>query len=81
MEKQNVTFSLPKNLLKKAKTVAARRDISLNELIRVSLEESVREATDYNRARERQIKLIKKGLNLGTKGSLSFSREELHVRQ
>jgi hypothetical protein len=41
MEKQNVTLSLPKDFLKKAKVLAARHHLSLSELIRQLLEEKV----------------------------------------
>lgn len=80
MDRQNVTLSLPKPLLKKAKTIAAKKEKSLSEMLRESLEEKVREATGYKRARERQLKLLRKGLDLGTKGSIKISREEIHVR-
>ena len=81
MERQNVTLSLPKALLKKAKVIAATRDKSLSEFLRESLEEKVRDATGYKRARERQLKLLRKGLNLGTKGLITTKREELHARR
>src|SRR3989304_73355 len=78
MEKQNVTLSLPKSLLKKAKTLAVIKDKSLSELLRETLEMIVKEKTGYKRAKERQIALMKKGFNLGTKGHIITSREELH---
>lgn len=81
MEKQNVTLSLPKTLLKKAKIVAAHRETSLSELIRKSLEEAVSENSGYSKARARQIKLLKAGIDLGTLGEITISREELHARR
>lgn len=80
MEKQNVTLSVPKNLLKKAKILAASRDKSLSELLRESLEEKVREANGYTRARQRQLRLLKDSPDLGTGGKIVTSREELHER-
>ena len=35
---------------------------------------------DYKRAKKRQIALMKKGFNLGTRGHLISSREKLHER-
>jgi len=67
MNRQNVTLSLPKLLLKKAKVIAASREKSLSELLRESLEEKVREANGYKKARQKQLKLLKEGLDLGTK--------------
>jgi len=80
MEKQNVTLSVPKELLRQAKIIAASQDKSLSQLIRDSLEEKVREAADYNKARNRQLRLLKKGFDLGTDGQVKTSRDEIHVR-
>ncbi len=80
MEKQNVTLSIPRPLLKQAKIIAASQDKSLSQLMRESLEEKVREEADYNIARKRQLRLLKKGLDLGTGGQVKTSRDELHVR-
>ncbi len=80
MERQNVTLSMPKLLLRKAKVLAASREKSLSELLRESLEEKIRNASGYNQAKKRQLKLLNKGIDLGTKGNLSVSRDELHVR-
>lgn len=81
MERQNVTLSLPKALLKKAKTLAVMKDRSLSELLRETLEERVKMETGFQAAKERQLLLMKKGFDLGTKGKLTISREELHERQ
>ena len=81
MERQNVTLSLPRALLKRAKAIAAKKEKSLSELMRESLEEKVREATGYKKAMERQIRLMKRGFDLGTKGKITFSREEIHERR
>jgi hypothetical protein len=80
MEKQNVTLSIPRLLLKQAKIIAASQDKSLSQLIKESLEEKVREEADYDKARKRQLRLLEKGLDLGTKGQMTVTRDELHVR-
>lgn len=80
MNRQNVTLSLPKALLKKAKMIAAGKEKSLSELLKESLEEKVREATGYKKAKTRQVNLLKKGLDLGTGGFIAVSRKELHGR-
>ncbi len=80
MNRQNVTLSLPKSLLKKAKMIAVSKEKSLSELLKESLEEKVREATGYRKAKQRQLNLLKKGLDLGTKGRVAVSRKELHAR-
>jgi len=79
--KRNLTISLSKSLLKKAKLTAVRNDKSLSELIRESLEEKIRRDSGYNKAKAKQSKLLKKGFDLGTKGYIKISREELHARK
>lgn len=80
MDKQNITLSLPRLLLKKAKVLAAKNEKSLSELVKESLEDRVRDATGYKKARERQLKLLQKGLDFGTNGRIAIKREELHAR-
>ncbi len=80
MDRQNVTLSLPKTLLKKAKIVAAQEEKSLSELMREVLRGKVEQQTGYAKAKQRHISLLKKGLNLGTKGRFSYTRDELHDR-
>jgi metal-responsive CopG/Arc/MetJ family transcriptional regulator len=81
MERQNVTLSLPKSLLRKAKAVAAEEDKSLSELIREFLEKKVKEDAEYERAMEEHLKILKKGFDFGTKGKITWTREELHERR
>lgn len=71
---------MPKSLLKKAKILAAIEDKSLSKLLSESLQERVSKSNGYKKARTRQVRVLKKGLNLGTRASLSFSREDLHER-
>lgn len=80
MEKQNVTLSLPKALLKKAKLLAVEEDTSFNELVRQCLEHRVDAASGYEKARKRQLRMLDEGFNLGTNGRISATREELHER-
>jgi hypothetical protein len=81
MEKQNVTLSLPKGLLKKAKALAARKEKSLSELMRDSLEEKVRQSSGYKEAMDRQLELMEKGFDFGIKDKIAISREEIHERR
>ncbi len=80
MKTQNVTLSIPKLLLKQAKIIAASQDKSLSQLLRESLEEKVREEADYSKAQKRQLRLLEKGLDLGTEGQVKTRRDDLHVR-
>lgn len=79
--RQNVTLSLPKTLLRRAKVVAARKEKSLSELLREALEEKLGDDTGYRNARKRQTAILRAGLDLGTRGRAAVSREDLHARR
>jgi len=81
MEKQNVTLSLPKSLLKRVKLFAASKEKSLSELLRESLEEKLKEASGYKKSKKRQLKILEEGFNLGTKGHIKVTREDIHARR
>jgi hypothetical protein len=81
MEKQNVTLSIPKTLLRQAKIMAMSQNKSLSQFLKESLEEKVREKADYKKAQKRQLRLLKNGLDLGTKGQIKSSRDDLHARR
>jgi hypothetical protein len=80
MERQNITLALPRNLLKKAKAIAASQDISLSQLLRETLEEKIKNEAGFKAAKRRQMSLLESGLDLGTKGQITTTREELHER-
>ena len=80
MEKQNITLSLPREILKKGKMLAAKRGISLNELVRELLQMTAENEEGYRISADRQIKRMKGGIPLGTKGKISWQRDELHQR-
>jgi hypothetical protein len=77
-EKQNITLSLEKNILRKAKVLAARRDTSVSGLLAEQIEVMVGEDEAYERARREATKLREKGFRLG--GAGAASRDELHER-
>ena len=81
MEKQNVTLSLPKALLKKAKRLALEEEKSFNELVRQCLEHRLSSTTGYAKARKRQLSLLESGFDLGTKGKVRVRRDEIYERR
>ncbi|MFQ5852848.1 MAG: type II toxin-antitoxin system CcdA family antitoxin [Candidatus Binatia bacterium] len=80
MEKQNVTLSIPKNLLREAKHLAVDRGTSLSGLLVDALRERVRRSRERRQAARRQRLLMRQGLNLGTKGKATWTRDDLHAR-
>lgn len=81
MERQNVTLSLPKMTIKKAKALALKEEKSLSTLIRESIEDKIRKDTRYREAMEVEIRRMEKGFHFGTGGHMPCSREELHERR
>jgi len=78
MEKQNVTLSLPRDILKKGKMLAAQKGISLSELVWELLQMAAENEEGYRASAERQIRRMKDGIPLGTKGKISWKRDQLH---
>lgn len=76
--KQNVTVSLSKPTLRKAKVLAARRDTSISGLLAQQIEILVGEEEAYERAERQAIQLLDHGFHLG--GLAPTSRDELHER-
>lgn len=80
MERQNVTLSLPKETLRKAKILAAERQTSLSALLTETVEEIVAKSDRYEVARQRQLVLMERGFDFGLDEAITWSRDELHER-
>lgn len=76
--KQNLTISLDRQLVLKAKILAARRDTSISGLIAAQIESLVAEDDAYEHAKRQALTLLDRGFHLG--GRHSGDREELHDR-
>src|SRR5580704_4874166 len=76
--KQNVTISLDRETIQKAKIVAARRSTSISGLLARQIEILVGEEEAYERAQRQALALLDRGFNLGGKGPAR--RDELHER-
>ncbi len=77
---QNVTLAIPKDILRKAKILAVQKNTSLSGLLTQTLADMVANHEAYDRARQRNMSLLKEGLDLGTHGKSTWKREELHER-
>ncbi|OIQ10351.1 CopG family transcriptional regulator [Neomoorella thermoacetica] len=66
MEYQNITLSLPKQVLQRVKHIAIERQTSVSGLLARTLEELVRQEDSYAKARERHTTLLRNGTYLGT---------------
>ncbi len=80
MKTRNVTLAIDQELLKKAKLLAVEKDTSLSGLLARALEELVTLEEGFERARQRNLTQLAKGLDLQTKGRAGWSRDSLHDR-
>ena len=78
---QNVTLSLPKPLLRKAKILAVERQTSLSRLLAGALEGLVRDSDEYEKAKERALSYMRNARDLGTGGRITWTRDSLHERR
>lgn len=80
MEMQNITLSLPRDVLRKVKILAVQRGTSISRLLTNELERLVAQEELYARAMQRHMQLMEQGIDLGTQGQIHTSRDELHER-
>ena len=80
-DRQNVTLSLPKPLLRKAKILAVEKQTSLSGLLVDAIQDLVKDRDDYEQARERALELMRNAKNLGTRGRITWTRDSLHERR
>jgi hypothetical protein len=78
MTKQNVTISLTRQTLQKARVLAARRATSISGLLAEQVEILVGEEEAYDRAQRQAMTLLDQGFHMG--GVIRASRDELHER-
>lgn len=76
--KQNVTISLDRKTIQKAKICAARRSTSISGLLAHQIEQLVGEEETYERAERQAMTLLDRGFQLG--GAIQVRRDELHER-
>jgi len=80
MGKQNVTLSLPKDLLRQAKVVAIERNMSLSSLLATTLREIVGRHREYADARHVHETILVEGFDMGLNGEIDWSRDDIHER-
>ena len=75
---QNVTISLSRQTVRKAKVLAARRATSISGLLAEQIELLVGEEEAYERAERQATTLLDQGFHLG--GVIRSSRDDWHER-
>jgi len=76
--KQNITLSLDKDLIQRAKVISAKRRSSISNMLSQELQRIIESAENYETSRKKAISNLRTGYHLG--GIITASREELHER-
>ena len=76
--KLNVTVSLSRQTVQKARVLAARRATSISKLLAAQIESLVGEDEAYQQAERKARALLNKGFSLG--GVIHGTRDEWHER-
>jgi predicted proteasome-type protease len=77
-QKQNLTVSLERETIQKAKVLAAKRNTSVTRLLTDYVEEMVAEDERYEAARKAALDYMDKGFPMG--GQIAADREDWHER-
>ena len=80
MERQNITLSLSKDLLQKAKIIAVKNNTSLSGLLSDYLARITNDDEAYQIAQARHRRFLKKGFDIGLEGVIHWNTEEHNVR-
>lgn len=75
---QNLTISLDRQTIRKARIIAAKRSTSISGLLARQIEILVGEEEAYECAERQAMSLLEQGFHLG--GAIRASRDELHER-
>lgn len=76
--KQNITLSLDKEVIRKSKILAARKQTSISRLLADSIERAVEDADFYAAAKRNGLHAMKNAFHLG--GARRWKREDLYDR-
>lgn len=78
--RENVTISLPTQMVRAARHLAVDHGMSLSAFVGMVLEERMAASRLYEEAKDTQLRLMRDGLDLGTGGQVSWTRDELYER-
>jgi hypothetical protein len=75
---RNVTLSLPESLLRQLRVYAAERNQSMTGVMTEAVRKLMDEGTGAQNANRRFLERIRNAPDWGTKGRISWKRDELH---
>jgi predicted transcriptional regulator len=80
VKKRNVTLTIPEDLLRQLKIIAAKQDTSISAMITKALRRIADEENGYAEAQRGMLEDLRKGYSLGTRGKIGWTRDDLHER-
>ncbi len=80
IERQDVTLTIPKTVLRRAEVIAIEQAISISSLMTQMLIDLVETEDRYAQARTRHLAWLEHPADLGTQGTTTWTREELYER-
>lgn len=81
MECQNITLSIPRDILKRVKHLAVERNTSVSGLLSGYLREMVTRDDAYHKAKASQMEMMAQGFYLTDQNKLPWTKEDLHDRR
>jgi hypothetical protein len=79
MTTRNITLSMPEELVRRAKVLAAQRDTSVSGLVARLLEQLVGDVRDYDDVAAQERRVMQEGIGLRV-GEITWSRDDVHER-
>jgi hypothetical protein len=76
--KQNITLSINKDLIRKAKILAAQKQTSISGMLSQELQKIIDDSEEYELFKRKALININQGFHLG--GKIAVARQELHER-
>ncbi|MBW2369636.1 MAG: hypothetical protein JRH15_17330 [Deltaproteobacteria bacterium] len=76
--KQNITLSMEKELIQKARILAVQRQTSVSNMLSQELKRMVEKAAQYESAKRKAFACLESGFSLG---NAKVNREVLHERK
>jgi metal-responsive CopG/Arc/MetJ family transcriptional regulator len=79
-DQTNVTLSLPEGLLRRFRVYAASRNQSMSSLMTIAVRQMIDQDAQTRAAKRRFLERIRNAPDRGTKGRITWTRDELHER-
>lgn len=76
----NVTLSLPESLLRRFRVYAASRNQSMTSVMAEAIRKLMEQDEQSGRAKRRFLERIRNAPDRGTRGRVTWTRDELHER-